>query len=303
MEPLYLPLTGSAGCAEGCAAGGRFAILHRPSGAPRSLVVYAHPLGEEMNKSRRMVAMQARALAAAGHAVLLPDLLGCGDSPGDFGNASWSGWVDDIAAAATWLRQAATGWAGGSAAAPPPLVLWGLRGGALLAAAAAAQLGTVQQLLLWQPAPAGRNLLQQFLRLQVAAQMLGRKGEAAGADTLRTRLAAGEVVDVAGYRLAPGLAQGLEQARLAPVVGVQRLHWLELSLREPATLSPASGSVITAWQQAGCDVLAQVVAGPSFWQTTEIEDAPALIQATVAALALPAAAAPTAGTTAAPVSA
>jgi len=301
MQPLYLPLVGPDGPADGVATDTRFAILHRPAAAPRSLVVYAHPLGEEMNKSRRMVAMQARALAAAGHAVLLPDLLGCGDSPGDFGDASWDGWVDEIATAARWLRDAAAGWtadAGATPAAPatsatsaapaaPPLVLWGLRAGALLAVAAAARLGTVQQLLLWQPASSGRTILQQFLRLQAAAQLLGRDGDAAGADALRTRLAAGETVEVAGYRLAPALAQGLEQARLTPVTGVQRLHWMESSLREPAALSPAAGPVIAAWQQDGCEVLPQVVAGPPFWQTTEIEDAPALIAATLAALDRP----------------
>jgi len=307
MQPLYLPVVGPDGLADGVATDTRFAILHRPAGAPRSLVVYAHPLGEEMNKSRRMVAMQARALAAAGHAVLLPDLLGCGDSPGDFGDASWDGWVDEISTAARWLRDAAAGWTADAGATPtppstpstpatpatpavpaaPPLVLWGLRAGALLAVAAAARLGTVRQLLLWQPPPSGRTLLQQFLRLQAAAQLLGRDGDAAGADALRTRLAAGDTVEVAGYRLAPALAQGLEQARLTPVTGVQRLHWMELSLREPAALSPAAGPVIAAWQQAGCEVLPQVVAGPPFWQTTEIEDAPALIAATLAALDRP----------------
>ncbi len=44
------------------------------SGKP--LVVHVHAFAEEMNKSRRMAAMQSRALAAAGFAVLQIDLLG-----------------------------------------------------------------------------------------------------------------------------------------------------------------------------------------------------------------------------------
>jgi len=64
------------------------------------MVVFAQPFVEEMNKSRRMAALQARALAGQGWAVLLPDLLGCGDSPGDKGDARWTAWVDDSVALA-----------------------------------------------------------------------------------------------------------------------------------------------------------------------------------------------------------
>ncbi|MBK8384562.1 MAG: hypothetical protein IPL11_02315 [Candidatus Accumulibacter sp.] len=43
------------------------------------------------NKSWRIVPLQARALATAGYAVLQIDLMGCGDSSGDFGDATWGG--------------------------------------------------------------------------------------------------------------------------------------------------------------------------------------------------------------------
>ena len=86
--------------------GQRFCLLHPAQGGiERGLVVYAHPFAEEMNKSRRMAAQQARALSAAGFTVLQIDLLGCGDSSGDFGDATWQGWVDDVVAACRWLRR------------------------------------------------------------------------------------------------------------------------------------------------------------------------------------------------------
>ena len=83
----------------------RFAVLHWPAEprVPLGLVVHAPAFAEEMNKSRRMVALQARALAEDGLAVLLVDPLGCGDSPGDFGDATWETWVQDIANALAWL--------------------------------------------------------------------------------------------------------------------------------------------------------------------------------------------------------
>ena len=71
--------------------GHRFCIYHRPAeGGAGGGIVYAHPFGEEMNKARRMAALQSRRLAAAGYAVLQIDLFGCGDSSGDFADARWA---------------------------------------------------------------------------------------------------------------------------------------------------------------------------------------------------------------------
>ena len=68
--------------------GQRFCLFHRAHGdVTKGSILYIHPFAEEMNKSRRMAALQARALAKAGYAVLQLDLLGCGDSSGDFGDA------------------------------------------------------------------------------------------------------------------------------------------------------------------------------------------------------------------------
>ena len=38
------------------------------------------------------------------------------------------------------------------------------------------------------------------------------------------------------------------------------------------------------WRQAGCSIHSQIVEGPGFWQTAEIEEVPALVDATLAAL-------------------
>ena len=89
---------------------------------------------------------------------------------------------------------------------------------------------------------------------------------------------------MAGYVLNPALGTGLDAARLQPAPGVSRLTWLECSPRDDAALSPASTATLDAWRGAGCDVQAQAVQGPAFWQTTEIEDAPALIKASLHAL-------------------
>ncbi|CAN5397011.1 hydrolase 2, exosortase A system-associated [soil metagenome] len=254
----------------------RFCIYHSPQGAAvRALIVYVHPFGEEMNKSRRMAALQARALAASGCAVLQIDLRGCGDSSGDFGDATWSAWVDDVVQASRWLQTKS------QARASAPLWFWGLRAGCLLAAEAGRRLATPCNFLFWQPPAAGKPLLQQFLRLKLAGDMLAGKGVM---EALRQQLAAGSSIEIAGYALGAELANGLEGAKLVPPPIVGRVEWIELSSRPDATILPASQPALAHWQAAGWSVRSMVARGPAFWQTVEIEEAPALIEATLAAI-------------------
>lgn len=276
-----------------------FALLHRPVGPARGIVVFAHPFAEELNKSRRMVALQARALAGQGLWVLCPDLHGCGDSPADLVDADWDGWITQLAACAAWLRGAAGGDAAG------PLWWWGLRHGALLAAAAARQAEPAGGFLFWQPPAQGKPLLQQFLRLRVAAQMVSGDHRGVLAE-LKAGLQAGQAQQIAGYTLPAAVANGLDAATLAPPEAADgrgaQVLWFELSSATAAPAQadgsateppgqpgppqplPASRPVIARWQQAGHAVQATVLPGPAFWATTEIETADALVDASTAAL-------------------
>lgn len=254
--------------------GARFCVRRVPHPGPaRGTVVHAPAFAEEMNKSRHVVAAGARALAGAGYAVLAVDPLGCGDSPGDFGDATYATWVSDVVAAARHAHAAHGG----------PLWLWGLRAGALLATAALAQLPPSTSLLLWQPVLSGRTHLAQFLRLAVAGQVIDSQGERTGTRELRAALGRGEALEVAGYRLAPAVALGLDAAELALPAGFAgRVAWLEVGGGN--ALPPAAQARVDAWRSGGASVEAMAVEGPGFWQSVELEDGPALVAATVAAL-------------------
>ena len=247
--------------------GYRFVATDRPRHLPvRGTVILAPPFAEEMNKSRRMVAETARALAGDGWRVVRPDLHGCGDSSGDFGDASWSDWVDD-------LRRSLGDAAGGE------LWLWGLRAGALLlppllAAAPAAKL------LLWQPALSGSLVLNQFLRLKTVGALTGPAMAPDRKDLLH-RLTRGESIEVAGYRLSPAVAAGLDAARLElPASYRGRVIWLELGADEGPVLSPATSKTVDAWRRLGLSVTAECLGGLQFWQTTEISEVPQLLERT-----------------------
>jgi exosortase A-associated hydrolase 2 len=244
-------------------------------------VLFCQPFAEELNTTRRTVARQARALADAGFAILQIDLLGCGDSSGDFADATWLGWLADLQLAHAWLsnQQAAKG----------PLWLWGLRAGALLASDLAATLPEPANLLLWQPFASGQQQLQQFLRLHSAGQWLaGNKTDTVkNPDTPAKQLAQGQLVHIAGYPLSPLLAQELAASQLQPPASQPPgcLIWLELGTQ--GAFSPAADKQIANWKQAGWQVCAQTVVTPAFWQTVDAQAGPDLIPATLAALTTP----------------
>ncbi|MDP1684486.1 hydrolase 2, exosortase A system-associated [Hydrogenophaga sp.] len=258
--------------------GQRFCLFH-PAQGPRlqGSVLYLHPFAEELNTTRRVVARQARALAQAGFAVLQIDLLGCGDSEGEFADATWEAWLEDAHRAYDWLAEHA----------PGPVWLWGMRSGALLATALAARLPRPAHLLLWQPVINGQQMLQQFLRLHAAGQWLTDGNKDLGKDTTPAQaLASGASVDIAGYTLSPALAQGLSAARmLAPVPAMPaHLIWIDTTTQPEPTLNPAASTHLDTWRKAGWSVNDQAINSPAFWQTIGTDEAPALLAATLQAL-------------------
>lgn len=267
----------------------RFCIFHpaqkgNKADPVRGWVLYIHPFAEEINRSRRMAALQARALAQAGFSVLQIDLKGCGDSAGDFGDASWQDWVQDVITGYQWLQNQAN--LDRTKTQALPLWLWGLRAGCLLAVEAARQLELSCNFLFWQPPSTGKPLLQQFLRLKTAGDMLAGEGKGA-MKSLRQQLATGASLEIAGYTLSAALANALEGAALLPAAGAentQSVEWFELSSQEHASLTSVSSDMIAQWQALNFAVSSHVVQGPAFWQTLEMEDAPALVSATTIAL-------------------
>lgn len=255
--------------------GQRFCLFHLPQGeTKRGRVLYLHPFAEELNTTRRMVAQQARAMAEAGFAVLQMDLMGCGDSSGEFSDASWSDWIDDALMAQQWLTQFTSG----------PSWLWGMRSGALLAAELLPRLTEPTHLLLWQPVASGRQMLQQFIRLHTASQWLGSdKGDGPSPTQL---LAKDQEVEIAGYAIKPELARGLSEAVLRPIKvnDGRRLVWLEVSNQSEPLVGTSAERELVGWRDAGWQVHASAVQGPAFWQNVSADNLPNLVNTTLAEL-------------------
>ena len=271
VEPFFLQVEGSR----------RFCLYRAPDPdtTPRGSILAVHAFAEEMNKTRRAAADAARSLAAHGFSVLQIDLTGCGDSDGDFGDATWDGWLTDLDAAWRWLvaRSAAPHW------------LWGTRCGALLAASFARRCDPqLDGLLFWQPVINGAQHLAQFLRLKTVNALLRDDPGARGSVSPRAKLLAGNRLEIAGYLLNPQLADALESAQLGKPSNFSiRVRWLEVSSQTPPSASPAAIRAVEAWAAGNADVRLQAVSGVAFWQTQEVEPCDALVAATVATLCEP----------------
>lgn len=258
-------------------AGQLFALHVAPRAKPREpqeAVLLLPPFAEEMNRSRRMFNFQARALAGIGIGSLILDPTGTGDSDGAFGAANWPQWMDDAIAAARWLH--AEGY--------QQVSLLGLRLGACLALAVAPRLEVdVGRIVLWQPVLRGQTLVNQFLRIRVAAGM----SETADAEKetvkgLRQKLEAGETLEVAGYGLDQRLMTELDALNLTElaVAAGRPLDWFEIGASAGAGPSPASRAELDRLAAKGLAVDARVIPGESFWTIEEPALVPALWQAT-----------------------
>ncbi|MES3020547.1 MAG: hydrolase 2, exosortase A system-associated [Pseudomonadota bacterium] len=262
--------------------GTRFSLYHAPNAqvAARGAILYVHPFAEELNKSRRMASLQARAFAAMGFAVLQIDLFGCGDSCGDFSAARWELWKRDLGVAHEWLAKRNGG----------PVHLWGLRLGGLLALDYAS--GTrVAGIILWQPYLSGRTCINQFLRLRMAAYMLDEdpameQPAASGNAALRAELTARGTIEVAGYEVAAELVRAIDAVDAANLkLPPCTVHWFACGAPVNEKLAAAAQRLAACWAADGVALHYHPVAGAPFWSTAEIAECPALLAATCAVFA------------------
>lgn len=253
MTPLFL--TGTQGRL--------FAIRHQPDASQGTAIVFLPSGFEENNRSRHMVARQAREFRAQGHDCLLLDYYGTGDSDGEYGQARLDIWREDVVRVCDWLRDDGC----------ERILLWGLRLGALLACDIARS-ADAEGLILWSPTPSGGRFLDQWLRVAVASG-LDQAGGKTSVSQLRTQLNGGETIEVGGYEISPHLAAQLDD--LALKVINPRPCWVEwIDVTPNAQPNFASQSIGQTWQEAGLDVSLNAVTGPPFWSLMEPEWAPEL---------------------------
>jgi exosortase A-associated hydrolase 2 len=255
-------------------AGPLFAVHYPPRGAMRKhAVLYLPPFAEEMNRARRVAALQARALAEAGIGMLVLDPYGTGDSGGEFADARWETWRSDCQRATDWL--ASQGY--------QRISFLGLRLGALLALDATVQSHiSLDRVVLWQPVLRGDQMMTQFLRLRLAAELAGGARSGEGTADIRKQLAANKTVEIAGYDLHHHLVAAIDRLKLVDLGIASRapIDWIDVVTGAGQTVSPAQEQVFARWRQAGRAFAHHTVQAEPFWALQETTLAPALVART-----------------------
>ena len=253
------------------APSGRLFTLFRPplaSAAKRNrLVILVAPFGEEMNASRRAYSVLSQNLAASGIASLMFDFYGCGDSEGEFADASWQTWLQDLRSIVVYARQQ---WP------EQTLQFLGLRSAALLIAEHIGNEGAdnIERVVLWQPLLHGSEQVDQFLRLRLAANILqAQSAQRETTQTLREIARLQGRVEVAGYELSATLIDALDQRQWLSLLQAARqcppLTWLELGAH--TELSGLRAQTAQGLRQHGIALECQHVVCKRFWA---IADAP-----------------------------
>lgn len=254
-----------------------FAVHHRPTDITsiRGHVLCVQPFNEEMNRCRSMVTLQAQAFAQLGIGTLLLDLHGTGDSAGNYVDARWQIWQDNIRAAVNWLNKQPGGCRG----------LWGIRLGAILAGEALKSIDLPSAAFIaWQPVVDGKQHFTQFLRMRIAAQMERPHLPKETTHSMREQFAAGKSLEVSGYEIHAEFAAALDAARLdafSPTANIPVL-WLEQAAPDATQAAPVNQKVIDAWRAGGANIDVRFFEGPNFWQVAERAISTSAIDATTA---------------------
>lgn len=245
----------------------------RPSAPTNDAVLIVPPFGEELNKSRRMMAQVAFGLTERGTACVCADLFGTGDSAGEFSEARWEYWLEDLELTLRWARASGL----------EVTKILGIRlGCALTAQLLRRGVDNIAQIVLWQPVFEGKRFIDQFLRLRVAASMLDedQKETITG---LRSELAERRVLEVAGYELAGDLVDSIDrlQTEDASAFGSRAVHWFDIVSSADTPVSPAATRAADALRRKGTSVQLEGIVAEPFWTATEIVTSEKLVSATI----------------------
>lgn len=257
-----------------------FAVYHEPVGDIEiwGNVLVVPAFNEEMNRCRSMVTMQAKALARLGVGTMVIDLYGTGESDGEYGDARWDTWTQNVRQGIEWLESQPGGCIG----------LLGIRLGVPLALAALQGTNKNRALIAWQPVVDGKTYFTQFMRMRIAGNMDRTDIPKETTSGMRAQLAEGKSIEVAGYEIHPDLAMAIESLQLSELMPPQSVStfWFEKGGGEESAISPASEKLLDAWRLAGTAAEPTVFDGPAFWALHDRFFAPDLINKTAACIQL-----------------
>ncbi len=233
-------------------------MLHEAdAGMTDEAVVVCPPFGDERKSAWRALTHLARILASGGYPVVQFDYWGCGESAGDFLDASLSTRLRDISAAADYLRRT-TG--------ADRLGLLGLRLGATLATRVAAERTDCTTMVLLEPIVEIAKYFDRMMQRKKIRQMI-TAGKAQGGET------GTDIVDLDGYAMRRATLEELQQLRFgAGKTGCERRTLLvQISFNETLRSNVEQASGILR-DQEGREPQVEKLVMPPFWSRVDVTD-------------------------------
>jgi exosortase A-associated hydrolase 2 len=210
-------------------------------------------LGDEMNKTRKMLTETGKLLNERGIALISADPFGTGDSEGRFEDADLSTWVGDLRRALNWAIEQGTTVRG----------LIAVRSGALFAGLLADESGhDFATTTMWQPTATGDAFFKQTLRARALSQLVD-KGARESTEGLMESIRAGDTVFAAGYGLNRRLVDPIAALKLEDCLN-DRLGHVEVI--ETVRLAESCESVETVGAHS---ITRARIQGQPYWNSTE----------------------------------
>jgi len=238
MEPFYFGTKPSHSL---------FGVYHPPRTVTtfNAGIILCYPIGQEYIRSYRTFLRLAALLSSTGFHTLRFDYYGCGDSSGDFTQASVSQWIADIATAIDELK-------GGCGS--DHLFLIGLRLGGSLSAMAGSVRNDIHGMVLWDPVISGRSFIEEmtlthskWLRGTFAKPQARRRKE--------------EKREFLGFPYTDRLLQGVAKIDLFSLKPKPAKNLLILESTEGAE----AGQLCEQWQKRGASASYACVPSPKVW--------------------------------------
>lgn len=220
-------------------------------------VVVCPPFGDERKSAWRVLTHMARTLSAAGYPVVQFDYWGCGESAGDFLDASVSTRLRDISAAADYLRQVAD---------IENLCLLGLRLGATLATRVATERNDCTSMVLIEPIVSVSKYFDRMMQRKKLRQMI-TAGRAEGGED------GSDIVDLDGYAVRRATLEELQQLTFHTPDGECQENTLLVQVSFNESLrSNTEEAVELLRDQAGAQPMVKKLVMPPFWSRVDVTD-------------------------------
>ena len=249
-----------------------FGMAHLPDEA-KAGIVFCHPFTEERKSAYRAMVEAARAFCEAGLAVLRFDYRGCGDSEGEFRDATVSTRQADIDRAMGLLAEMSGA---------ERIGLLGLRFGSLLAASVAEKRGDVPFLVLWEPVADGKSYFMADLRKKLIKEMMtAGKGSVKREEIIESLKDPATVIDFDGYLVSGKMYGELEELDLHQQLGHHKGSTLIVQISFNEKISKPNAALEEAYRNAGVDVQLIPVIEEPVWNRIDLVDCPSLISETV----------------------